>query len=152
MHLVTPWEFMHGSLELKTFNVCCEIIPSFTIAQYDLSKSDGQYKKTAGNAKLRRLYPEFKFTPIRQGRDPNSREDTLVVLIHSKCGSRPKICCYSWIPYGSFWNLCFFQIRDNTKFGPGGIRTYNLLIFGQTPKPSCLGAWQEDICLPKVLI
>ena len=37
--------------------------------KYDSSKSDGQYKKTASNAKLRRLYPEFEFTPIRQGRD-----------------------------------------------------------------------------------
>lgn len=34
---------------------------------YDTSKSDGQYKKTASNEKLRKLYPEFKFTPIQQG-------------------------------------------------------------------------------------
>lgn len=33
----------------------------------DTSKSDGQYKKTASNAKLRKLYPEFKFTPIKEG-------------------------------------------------------------------------------------
>ena len=26
----------------------------------------------------------------------------------------------------------------------GGIRTHNLLIFGQTTKSFCLGAWQED--------
>lgn len=35
--------------------------------QYDVSKSDGQYKKTASNAKLRRYLPEFQFTNIRQG-------------------------------------------------------------------------------------
>lgn len=32
--------------------------------EYDLSKADGQYKKTASNAKLRKLYPEFTFTPF----------------------------------------------------------------------------------------
>lgn len=31
---------------------------------FDTSKSDGQFKKTASNAKLRRLYPDFKFTPM----------------------------------------------------------------------------------------
>jgi len=31
---------------------------------FDTTKSDGQYKKTANNKKLRELYPEFKFTPI----------------------------------------------------------------------------------------
>jgi len=34
---------------------------------FDTTKSDGQYKKTANNAKLRSLYPEFKFTPIEEG-------------------------------------------------------------------------------------
>jgi len=34
---------------------------------WDVSKSDGQYKKTASNGKLRRLHPSFKFTPIRNG-------------------------------------------------------------------------------------
>lgn len=31
---------------------------------FDTSKSDGQYKKTASNKKLRELYPDFQFTPI----------------------------------------------------------------------------------------
>ncbi|KAM3959947.1 GDP-L-fucose synthase-like protein [Aphomia sociella] len=31
---------------------------------YDTSKSDGQYKKTASNKKLRALYKDFKFTPF----------------------------------------------------------------------------------------
>jgi len=34
---------------------------------FDTTKSDGQFKKTASNAKLRELYPEFQFTPIQQG-------------------------------------------------------------------------------------
>ena len=31
----------------------------------------------------------------------------------------------------------------------GGIRTHNLLIFGLTTRPSCLGTQQEDSGLPK---
>ncbi|XP_016298906.1 GDP-L-fucose synthase-like [Sinocyclocheilus anshuiensis] len=33
---------------------------------YDTSKSDGQIKKTANNAKLRKYLPDFKFTPFKQ--------------------------------------------------------------------------------------
>ncbi|XP_022102661.1 GDP-L-fucose synthase-like [Acanthaster planci] len=32
----------------------------------DTSKSDGQFKKTASTAKLRKYLPDFKFTPIKQ--------------------------------------------------------------------------------------
>ena len=32
--------------------------------KYLTDKADGQYKKTASNAKLRRYLPEFKFTPL----------------------------------------------------------------------------------------
>ena len=35
--------------------------------KYDTSKSDGQYKKTADNAKLRSLLPQFEFTTIDSG-------------------------------------------------------------------------------------
>jgi len=35
--------------------------------QFDTSKSDGQFKKTASNKKLLSLYPTFKFTPIEEG-------------------------------------------------------------------------------------
>ena len=35
--------------------------------RYDTTKADGQFKKTASNAKLKSLYPDFKFTPIREG-------------------------------------------------------------------------------------
>ena len=33
---------------------------------FDTSKADGQHKKTASNAKLRRLLPDFQFTPFDQ--------------------------------------------------------------------------------------
>lgn len=34
---------------------------------FDTTKADGQHKKTANNAKLRRYLPDFQFTPIREG-------------------------------------------------------------------------------------
>jgi GDP-L-fucose synthase len=34
---------------------------------FDTTKSDGQFKKTASNKKLKELYPDFQFTPIEQG-------------------------------------------------------------------------------------
>lgn len=34
---------------------------------FDTSKADGQFKKTASNAKLRGLLPDFEFTPISKG-------------------------------------------------------------------------------------
>lgn len=32
---------------------------------FDTSAADGQYKKTASNAKLRKLLPDFQFTPFK---------------------------------------------------------------------------------------
>eukprot|EP00160_Parvularia_atlantis_P009681 Unigene1923_Nuclearia_a/m.5977 Unigene1923_Nuclearia_a/g.5977 ORF Unigene1923_Nuclearia_a/g.5977 Unigene1923_Nuclearia_a/m.5977 type:complete len:253 (-) Unigene1923_Nuclearia_a:77-835(-) len=34
---------------------------------FDTTKADGQFKKTASNAKLRRYLPNFKFTPLQEG-------------------------------------------------------------------------------------
>jgi GDP-L-fucose synthase len=34
---------------------------------FDTTKSDGQFKKTASNAKLLKLFPEYKFTPMEKG-------------------------------------------------------------------------------------
>jgi hypothetical protein len=36
--------------------------------QFDTTKADGQYKKTASNSKLKRLLPDFKFTPFETGK------------------------------------------------------------------------------------
>lgn len=33
---------------------------------YDTSAADGQYKKTASNAKLRKYLPDFQFTPFER--------------------------------------------------------------------------------------
>lgn len=40
---------------------------SDNMVQFDKSKADGQYKKTASNAKLMKLNPEFQFTGIEDG-------------------------------------------------------------------------------------
>ena len=34
---------------------------------FDTEKADGQFKKTASNAKLRKLHPSYKFTSIEEG-------------------------------------------------------------------------------------
>jgi GDP-L-fucose synthase len=47
--------------------VCAEAMDFKGNIVFDTTKSDGQFKKTASNAKLRSLYPEFQFTPIRDG-------------------------------------------------------------------------------------
>ena len=39
----------------------------YHVLQFDSSKSDGQLKKTASNAKLRKYLPDFQFTPTQQG-------------------------------------------------------------------------------------
>ena len=46
----------------KTFAVTIDLI-----WRVPCSKSDGQFKKTASNAKLRRHLPDFTFTPFDQG-------------------------------------------------------------------------------------
>jgi len=40
---------------------------SFPSVVFDTTKSDGQYKKTASNEKLRKLLPDYKFTPFEEG-------------------------------------------------------------------------------------
>lgn len=34
---------------------------------FDNTKSDGQFRKTASNEKLRQICPDYKFTPIHEG-------------------------------------------------------------------------------------
>ena len=44
------------------------------------------------------------------------------------------------------WMYMLSNLRQSytNESGPGGIQTHNLLMFGQTPKPCCLGERQED--------
>jgi GDP-L-fucose synthase len=41
--------------------------------QFDTSKADGQFKKTASNAKLRSLRPDYRFTPIQKGLEETAK-------------------------------------------------------------------------------
>ena len=49
----------------ETVAAAMEMDPSKDVV-FDTSKSDGQFKKTASNAKLRRLLPDFEFTPFEE--------------------------------------------------------------------------------------
>jgi len=56
--------------EVAIKNVALEIAKSFDyehMIEFDTRYSDGQYKKTADNAKLMKLIGDFEFTPIDQG-------------------------------------------------------------------------------------
>lgn len=54
--------------EISIGNIGLKIAKEFGIAdemiEFDETKSDGQYKKTASNDKLKKLFPEFKFTDM----------------------------------------------------------------------------------------
>ena len=41
--------------------------PPYHTAQFDTDKADGQFKKTASNAKLRTFLPDYRFTSIEEG-------------------------------------------------------------------------------------
>ena len=40
---------------------------------FDETKSDGQYRKTASNKKLRSYLPDFKFTPLKDAIDETAK-------------------------------------------------------------------------------
>lgn len=61
---------------------------------FDTTKSDGQYKKTASNKKLKELYPDFDFTPIDQVRCIN-------YLINAPMFSMTHYIVVSWRKTGS---------------------------------------------------
>ena len=49
--------------------------------EWDTSKADGQYKKTASNAKLRKYLPDYKFVPFEEGK--RCRDACSQILIES---------------------------------------------------------------------
>ena len=64
------------SVLLTELDVC---VCMFVCLQYDRTKSDGQYKKTASNAKLRGYLPDFEFTNMQQGQS-QARGDGHMIL------------------------------------------------------------------------
>lgn len=53
--------------------------------KFDTSKADGQYKKTASNAKLRKYLPDFKFTPFKVGGQQAERSVTWLLRMRTLC-------------------------------------------------------------------
>ena len=56
------------SAEISIADVAQSIADAFKFKgqiSFDVSKADGQYKKTASNAKLRKLLPDFQFTDFK---------------------------------------------------------------------------------------
>jgi GDP-L-fucose synthase len=51
----------------KVADTIVEVMNFKGLYKFDTSCSDGQYKKTASNAKLRKYLPNFRFTPFKQG-------------------------------------------------------------------------------------
>ena len=58
----------HGDFEVAyTFYGLCCLTGLTCLLQMDPSKADGQYRKTASNAKLMKQIPDFEFTPFEEG-------------------------------------------------------------------------------------
>lgn len=51
-------------IKIEWFNKCTLLL------QFDSSKADGQFKKTASVRKLMSLCPDFQFTPFQKGKSP----------------------------------------------------------------------------------
>lgn len=76
--IVESMEFK-GPVEVKI--VIWVIFVNFVIfVQYDTSKADGQYKKTASNAKLRKYLPDFKFTPFNEGKNSQKLSSNMTFI------------------------------------------------------------------------
>lgn len=74
-------------------------VPSLAVVhQYDTEKSDGQFKKTASNAKLMRYLPDFAFTPFEKGTSHFS------VLV------KPT---WLWFPTDGFTYFVFFSFEGH---------------------------------------
>lgn len=62
--IVRIFSYTISSMSIYKRNIANKI---FFEKKYDTTKSDGQYKKTASNQKLRNYLPGFQFTPFKQG-------------------------------------------------------------------------------------
>jgi len=61
------WQKCPALIRYSLFCKHCTQLIDYPLLQFDTSKSDGQFKKTASNTKLRKYLPDFKFTDIKQG-------------------------------------------------------------------------------------
>jgi len=64
----TPQSSVPSTPDYHSFTFIPSLPPSLRLLQqFDTDKADGQYKKTASNAKLRSLRPDYCFTTIEEG-------------------------------------------------------------------------------------
>jgi len=62
-----------------------------TRAQFDTTKADGQFKKTANNKKLRSFLPDYKFTGLQEGiLVGGSTIEGLPLIVSSSCSGIQK--------------------------------------------------------------
>ncbi len=59
--------------------------------KYLTDKSDGQFKKTSSNAKLKRYLPDFQFTPIEE-------VCVDIIVIRDHCRVLVLVCCLAERP------------------------------------------------------
>jgi hypothetical protein len=75
--------------------ICSEKMGFTGNVVFDTTKSDGQFKKTACNNKLREFMPDYKFTPLEQVTPYHSRSCLLslksVVLSPGHRGGLPLV-------------------------------------------------------------
>ncbi len=88
-HMITEAMEFKGEVKVHKYNDTMSLV-IFACVQFDTSKSDGQFKKTASNAKLRRYLPDFQFTNPKQGTYMHSLTYTAHVTshysnLHSSC-------------------------------------------------------------------
>ena len=87
--------------------------------QYDTSKSDGQFKKTASNAKLRKYRPDFQFTDPKIGEinwslQGHDFQITMLPIISETCYNRSRRYMTNLYPAGMI-RLCFVLKNVESK-------------------------------------
>ena len=90
---------------------------------FDSTKSDGQYKKTASNKKLKDLYPDFAFTPIQEVSTKYIRQKTRFLLFSELFWTGFSFfdyyffhLCIQFLLYFFFWLNLFVKLFNNVFF------------------------------------
>lgn len=79
-----------------------------SLSQFDSSKADGQFKKTASNAKLVKLLPEFQFTPFHQGR--------FKLACISSCQDHMSHMLRNWPPHHLLWFVLWSALEESVQW------------------------------------
>lgn len=69
MCVLVLWGLVDESAEVSIKELAEELVKAYDFKGkivFDVTKADGQFKKTASNKKLRTYLPDFQFTPFSQ--------------------------------------------------------------------------------------